>query len=218
LKVNRRGDPNVAELNGAWLLGRVESAVLANDPSAAELINRDAIQKAPTAELRGKLQVLHDLLDPPAPIDLATAKQKTVYLSDAKWLSAQVGWGQVARNVYDREQAHRNSIYLELKGKFYPKGLYAHSASTYVFELGRKWKTLTATVGLRDGAAKQGSAIFLVRGDGTELYRSPVLRAGDSDEMKIDVSDVERLELIANGAEGHVHNSWAIWVAPQLSR
>lgn len=218
LTVNQQGEPNVAELNAAWLLGRVESAVLSNDPAAVELINRDVIQEAPTAEMRAKLQVLKELLDPPDPIDLATAEQESVYLSDAKWLSAQVGWGSVARNIYDRERTRRNSIYLELKGRFYPKGLYAHSASSYVFELDGKWKTLTATVGLRDGAAQQGSAIFLVRGDGKELYRSPVLRTGDSDDVKIDVSDVDRLELMANGGEGHVHNSWAIWAAPQVSR
>jgi hypothetical protein len=218
LKVDEEGKPNVAELNGDWVVAQAESAVLAKSPDAHKLVTKTAIANAPTFEAKGRLQVLSEVLAPPTPIDLATTDATTVYLSDAKWDSAEVGWRNVARNHYDRERRHRNSIYLELKGKFYAKGLYAHSQSSYVFDLGQRWNKFTTTIGLRDGASQNGSAVFVVRGDGKVLYRSPVLREGQSAEVSIDVAEVRKLELAADGAEGHIHNSWAMWLAPKLAR
>jgi hypothetical protein len=34
----------------------------------------------------------------------------------------------------------------------------------------------------------------------------------------VDISRVKELELRAEGAEGHNHNSWAIWADPIVSR
>lgn len=103
-----------------------------------------------------------------------------------------------------------------LGGQFFEKGLYAHSPSRFRFELGRQWKTFTATVGLRDGA--QGSAFFTVRGDGRELYRSPILKAGARAEVNVNVDAVKALELVAEGGGGNTGSSWAIWVQPMVSR
>jgi hypothetical protein len=218
LKVDRDATPNIAELNAGWLVAQAESAVLAKAPHADELVSEVAIANAPTSEAKAKLRVLSELLTPPAAIDLTTTNLATVHLSDAKWLSAKVGWRDVARNHYDREKSYRNSIYLELKGKFYAKGLYAHSQSSYVFDLRQRWKAFTATVGLRDGATQNGSAVFVVRGDGKVLYQSPVLREGQSADVTVDVSNVKKLELAADGGQGHIHNSWAIWAAPKIVR
>ena len=218
LKVDRDGGPNLAELNAGHLVSQAESAVIVNASNAAQLVSQAAIDGAPTAEAKAKLQVLSELLAPPAPIDLATTPRETVYLSDAKWLSAKVGWRDVARNHYDRDKQHRNSIFLELQGQFYAKGLYAHSKSSYVFDLRQRWKKFTATIGLRDGASQNGSAIFTVRGDGKQLYQSPILRQGQSKDVELNVSRVNELELATDGGEGHIHNSWAIWVEPKLER
>ena len=68
------------------------------------------------------------------------------------------------------------SFEIYINGKFYDKGLYAHSPSEFVFDLNERWKTFTATIGLLDGAHKQGSAMFVVRGDDKMLYQSPLLR------------------------------------------
>lgn len=218
LQVDRDGKPNARELNQAWLLARAESKVLCGDPSAGAFVLAAIDSSASSVELKAKLKILSELLDPPAPIDLATTPKESVSLSDANWNAANVGWRDVARNHYDRQTRHRNSIYLELKGKFYDKGLYAHSPSNYRFDLDQRWKTFTATVGLRDGAAEQGSAVFEVLGDGKVLYRSPLLRAGQHAKLKVDISDVQSLKLVTQGGEGHNHNSWAIWAAPMLSR
>ena len=218
LKVDQTGQPNVAELNGDWLITRVETAVLRGDPIAARLTDEDSIAAAPTPEVAAKLRVLSEVLVPPEPLDLASTTKNSVYLSDAQWISAKVGWRHVARNYYDLRKANRNNIFLELDGKFYEKGFYAHAASKYEFDLAQRWKTFTATIGLRDGAADQGSAVFTVLGDGKQLYESRILRVGDSEEVKVDVSNVERLKLRTRGGEGHINHCWSIWCEPKLER
>jgi NPCBM/NEW2 domain len=86
-------------------------------------------------------------------------------------------------------------VFLQLGGRFYDKGLYAHSPSRYAFPVARKWKTFRSTVGLRDGAFAQGSAVFIVLGDGRELYRSAALRAGSQATLSVDIASVTQLEL-----------------------
>jgi hypothetical protein len=145
-------------------------------------------------------------------------RDRSAFLSDAAWTDAKVGWGQVARNYFWFDQGIQNGIFLTLGGRFYDKGLYAHSAARYAFALNGKWKTFTATIGLRDGAHIEGSAIFTVRGDGRELYRSRMLRVGEQAEVRVDIAQVKELELLTEGGEGHNHNSWAIWAEPKVQR
>ena len=75
-----------------------------------------------------------------------------------------------------------------------------------------------SSVGLRDGAHAEGSAVFIVLGDGRELQRTRSLRPGDREVLRVGVAGVGRLELCTEGSEGHNHNSWAIWVGPEVSR
>ena len=139
-------------------------------------------------------------------------------LADAAWSVARVGWGRVARNSFRTDDPSSPGLFLQLGGRVYDHGLYAHSPALYAFALDGTWRTFRSTVGLRDGAAPQGSAIFTVVGDGRELCRSRPLRAGDREDLVADVAGVNRLELRTEGAEGHNHNSWAVWVGPTGSR
>jgi hypothetical protein len=100
----------------------------------------------------------------------------------------------------------------------YSKGLYAHSPSSYVFNLDKKWKRFSAIAGLRDFAHSQGSARFTVIGDGKVLYNSPAIRTNQKYMINVDISGVKILELQANGTEGHNFNSWAVWLDPVIVR
>jgi hypothetical protein len=188
------------------------------DSNAPTLLTEEAIAAAPTPEAKRRLQLLRTVLNPAEPLDLETAKGESLFLSDAAWVDAKVGWGSAARNFYWFDKSIQNGVFLTLRGQFYDKGLYAHSPSRYSFKVNKKWNTFTATVGLRDGAHAQGSAIFIVRGDGKELYRSPVLRVGASENLEVPIESISELELLAGGGEGHSHNSWAIWVNPKVTR
>jgi hypothetical protein len=129
-----------------------------------------------------------------------------------------VGWGQLARNYFWFDERVQNGVFLTLGGQFFHKGLFAHSPARFAFPVAKKWQTFTAAVGIRDGANIQGSAIFTVRGDSRELFRSRMLRVGEREDVKVDISKVKKLELLTDGAEGHNRNSWAIWAEPKVQR
>ncbi|HTA31093.1 MAG TPA: NPCBM/NEW2 domain-containing protein, partial [Candidatus Cybelea sp.] len=210
--------PDVASLNGDLMVSWAENAVMRGRDDARNLVSDTAVAAAPTPEAARKLRLLRSVLEPVAPFDLGTVAGDSAILSDAKWTEATVGWGQVARNHFWFDEHIQDGVFLSIKDRFYDKGLYAHSPARYAFPLDGKWKTFTASIGLRDGANLQGSAVFTVRGDGRELYRSRMLRVGERDEVKVDIAGVKELELVTAGGEGHNHNSWAIWAEPEVKR
>jgi len=218
LTFNDSSVPDVAAVNAQWIVDRAENAVMTHQPDARKFVSDEVLAAAPTPAAARKLRLLRAVLDPPAPIDLATVQDRSAFLSDVAWTDAKVGWGQLARNYFWFDQNIQNGVFLTLGGRFYDKGLYAHSSARYVFALNGRWKTFTATIGLRDGAHIQGSAIFTVRGDGRKLYRSRMLRVGEQAEVNVDISLVQKLELLTEGGEGHNHNSWAIWAEPKVQR
>ncbi len=205
-------------LNAQAVVDRAELAVMQRRPNAQALVNDAAVAAAPTPAAARKLRLLHSVLYPVAPFDLHTTPDESAYLSDAAWTEAKVGWGQVARNYFWFDEHIQNGVFLKLGGQFYYKGLYAHSPARFVFPVDGRWKTFTATIGLRDGAHTQGSAIFTVRGDGRELYRSRMLRVGQRENVKVNISGMKELELLTEGGEGHNHNSWAIWAEAKVAR
>ena len=169
-----------------------------------------------TEKVKIKLEILNGILNPPDPIEPQTHQGDQLFLSDARWEKASVGWEKVARNYYTCES--EAVFFLELQGKLYQKGLFAHSPSSYVFNLDGKWKSFSAIAGLRDGAHGEGSARFTIIGDGKVLYNSSALRVNQKEIIHVDITNVKILELQANGTEGHNHNSWAIWVNPVIER
>ena len=210
--------PDIAALNAEWLVDRAELAVMQSRPEARNFVDDAIIAAAPTPEAAHALRVLRAVLEPAAPFDLRTVTGDSAFLSDSIWTGAEVGWGQMARNHFWFDARNQNGVLLKLGDKFFNKGLYAHSSARYVFPVDGKWKTFTATIGLQDGAADQGSAIFTVRGDGKEMYRSKMLRVGQRLDVKVNIAKVKELELLTEGGEGHNHNSWAIWAEPQVLR
>jgi hypothetical protein len=218
LTFDAAGKSDAAALNATWLVAQAENAVMARRQNARKFLTDQAISAAPTPEAKRKLRVLRGIVEPPRPIDLSRSTSSQVFLSDAMWTDARVGWGQVARNSFWFDDRFRNGVFLQLGGRFYDKGLYAHSPSRYAFTVNRQWKSFQSTVGLRDGAHAQGSAVFIVLGDGRELYRSRVHRVGTQESLNVNIASVKQLELQAEGTEGHTHNSWAIWVEPRVKR
>jgi hypothetical protein len=200
-----------------WIVKAAEDAVVEGNLKARSLLSEESIAKAPEPDQR-LLRALRRSIDPVPALDLKTIADNTAWLSDAAWVDAKVGWGQVTRNYHKFDAKKKPGALLVLGGQMFDKGLYAHADSRFVFDLDGKWKTFTATAGLRDGAPEFGSAIFRVVGDGKELYRSPVLKAGAREAVKVRVEGMKQLELIAEGGEGNNHGSWAIWAAPAVSR
>jgi hypothetical protein len=95
-------------------------------------------------------------------------------------------------------------------------GLNAYPFSQYVYRLGRRWKRLLTSYSLHAG--QTGSVVFIVRGDGRELLKTPAVKDAMPRLADLDVSMVDRLELIVTDAgDGNVSDG-ALWVNPRLTR
>ena len=68
--------------------------------------------------------------------------------------------------------------------------------------------------GLQDG--HDGSVVFVVRGDGRELVRSPLVKDHQLRKADVDVTGIQVLELsVEDGGDG-ANSDWGIWISPQI--
>jgi hypothetical protein len=87
------------------------------------------------------------------------------------------------------------------------------------FYLGKRYARFRALVGANDLAQGAFAATYIVKGDGTELYRSPVLRVGSEPQpVDLDIRGVLRLRLEAKLQEGAGGPNRAFWVNPRVYR
>jgi hypothetical protein len=138
-------------------------------------------------------------------------------LGDAHAEVAEVGWLQPAANRIPLNGEIQSPL-LDC-GQVYVTGLYAHSPSRYVFNLGGKWKTLRGEAGLH--TAMQGKAygvVFVVKVDGKELFRSPGLRGQERHPYELSVAGVKELELVVEKAGERNGGNWGLWLEPTLLR
>jgi hypothetical protein len=192
----------------AWAGGRSEEARQLAERSAGSADLSPGIRHwaATLAAIAGPEPQWPALADVPA-----DAKQ--ISLSRVNWDNAQVGWMKPARNHFPRE-VDPQQPFLCLAGEFHADGLYAHQPSRYEYDLAGRWKTFTAEAGFQSGAI--GSAVFVVKADGRELFRSEKMEAGKAVQIKADVSSVKKLELLTEDAGDGNRGAWSIWCDPML--
>ena len=199
--------------------------------AATTLFNHDQHEKANEAlaqidkprsqRTQHRKQFTESLIDTTPTIDLSSTQEEQVALSDVQWKNAEVGWHFPARNHFpmmSRAKSKATPIPIVLKKQPYLKGIYAHAPSRYVYDLGGKWNRFEATIGLQNGAHAQGSGVFILKGDGKELFRSEKLDAESTAEVDVDVSNIETLELIVNTGKHGNANCWTVWAEPTLRR
>jgi hypothetical protein len=132
-------------------------------------------------------------------------------LSAAKWESATVGWEEPRRDLLS------DAPYLMESGDdAHATGLYAHAPSRYVFRLGGRWKRFEAGCGLRNWVP--GTVAFLVKGDGRGLYESGKIADWTERHVSVDVSGVDRLELIVEPTDDGKDADCSLWFSPRVVR
>jgi len=130
-----------------------------------------------------------------------------VYLDTLEWIeSTPLLWGKVQLNRSVKGQA------MTMGGRIFHRGIGTHSPSRIVYNRPADYETFAATIGC-DQKALVGSIVFVVEGDGKELFRSPVLRA-DSAPMNISVpiGGIKELALILEDGGDRIaadHGNWA---------
>ena len=215
-----RNEPNAATLMTQWLLRGIEQMFLQGSEEEAAKRAKEILDEgtAPVPAVPKLKHVVALAAVRAKPIMPADVDGKEVYLSDLQWISAQVGWGKPTRDRYYYDEHVHNVLFLELGGEFYEKGLYAHAPSRYVFDIGTRFKCFTATVGLQDGTPQSGTAVFVVKGDGRELFRSELLKRPKTVAIDLSIDGVKNLELLVeSGKQGNAY-CWSLWGAPKISR
>lgn len=165
------------------------------------------------------VSLLEKWLEPaPDPVDLGSIAENSCYLSDAVWLSAKTGWGGTPRDKWGADPRMGQGLFLRINGELQEKGLPAHCPASHVFATGGKWKRFQATAGIRDGAGIDARSIFIVKGDGKELFRTDRLREKKSAKIDVDISGVKELTLETESGLNHSHTCWAVWGMPVVRR
>lgn len=135
-----------------------------------------------------------------------------VYLDSLEWTEATAGWGTVHRNLSVMGTP------MTMAGRIFRRGLGTHAASRIAYDLpsGRErpqgYARFAATIGC-DQEVSGNTIVFVVEGDGRELYRSPLMRVDTPPvDLSIPVKGVRRLTLIVeDGGDGIAadHGNWA---------
>lgn len=154
--------------------------------------------------------------EPPAPVLTGT-----VFASDLPWIGSSNGWGPAERDRANGEQNAGDGPALRLDGVAYPKGIGVHADSKISIATEAKCNAFTATVGVDDAKLNKGlhgSVVFIVKGDGRELLRTPVLTADSAAlPLNVDITGVRNVELIADKNGDDAGDDWGDWADAKFS-
>jgi serine/threonine-protein kinase len=162
---------------------------------------------------------------PPSERLVASPKERPpTYLSDLPEIDPSVGFGRFGKKgqLGFGERAPEQER-IQVKGVLSPNGLSMHPPpdgdSRTAYQLGKQYHSFQGTAAIDDSAASSGvHLVFLVLGDGKELWQSkPLRQPGDKHECKVSVQAVERLELRVHCTGTHVC-AHAVWLEPLLTK
>jgi len=215
-KMDAGGGVNISLYNAKKLLAEVvKLAQQRKFPAAVKKIEnllKNTSLKSKDPQTFATLESLRDSFSNKPVKPTAQAEGSSVFLSDTKAKSMKVGWQRATRN-----HAPTGDILLMAGGNLYPKGLFAHAPARHVYQLDKKWSTLTGECGMASG--KNGSVTFEIKGDGRTLWRSrKVTEKSKNQRYRLDVSQVSTLEFTVTDAGDGNRSDWGLWLDPKLSR
>jgi len=215
-EAGKDGEPDISRMAARADLKSIEQLVFVGRKDQALAAAAKLLKESPNHRAAAQLKHLPLIYAPSKLVDLAETTAASVSLSNARPVNASTGYGPPARNHYLFSRRMRDAVFLSIDGVFHANGLYAHSRSSYEFQLAGKWKKFSTTAGLQDGA--WGGVRFTVKGDGKVLHRTGAVKAGGARKFTIDVAGVKKLELVAESAAPRNSGCWSVWGSPQLSR
>ncbi|MCL2624215.1 MAG: NPCBM/NEW2 domain-containing protein, partial [Planctomycetaceae bacterium] len=205
--------PDLSSINAMLPLQQMKAAFLANDAAKLQSI-LETLEKSENtnADLLRKARHLVQLLTQPtpltAPVDVAGRPMTNFDLSNATFEEATTGWGPIRRNFAPED------VFIEIGDEFFESGLYAHAPSVYRVRAGEGWFDLSIGYGLQNG--HPGSVVFVIKGDGKELFRSEKITDHQVRWAIVGMSKVDVLELIVEDAGDGTNSDWGMWIQPAL--
>lgn len=109
---------------------------------------------------------------------------------------------------------------LTVAGNLYAWGLGVHANSSLTFDIGGNWSTFESAIGIDDQMGAGGSVVFIVTGDGKELYKSPVIRGGAEKAtlISVPIKGVKKVTLTVDATEDLDLGDVANWAGARLVR
>ena len=137
-----------------------------------------------------------------------------LWLSEIEPVRATAGYGSL-----QNDKAVSGKL-LKLGGLTYDRGLGTHAASEIAYDLHRQYGRFKALVGVDENAGKPlGSIEFTVLADGKELWKSGIMKQGETPKsVDVSIQGVRMLLLRVNDAGDGIDYDHADWVNAQISR
>lgn len=136
---------------------------------------------------------------------------RRVFLSEMATTEARTGYGPATRDGLPG-----NDGILICGAQVYARGLYAHAPALHAWDLDGSWKSVHGKVGIADG--HEGTVRFVIEGDGKTLWRSDVIKAGQSTPFETDLNGIKKLTLRTEDGDDETRGDWGLWLAPEISR
>ena len=167
-EVDSRGKPNVDVFRYRLPLDEAVAAYAAGDRAKVRALADELQRRFPDVpEVHRKASHLLSLLEagPPRALSELPAKNGWVSITGARFRSASTGWGPPLRDQVPVEKP--GQCFLQVGGKFFEQGLYAHAPSKHELELDGKWARFRSAYGLQDGHSGLGGLRGAWRRQGT---------------------------------------------------
>ena len=101
---------------------------------------------------------------------------------------------------------------LRLGGKTYERGIGVHGQTVIRYDVVGRYDVFAAMIGIDDETEGRGDCVFRVVGDGKVLAEHRMTGKDQPRSLRVDISDVDRLELITEAGENldiGDHANWA---------
>ncbi len=138
---------------------------------------------------------------------------KPIPITDLTPITSITGYGRRQENMpVNASFGIKNWGFLSVQYAYYKRGIGTHAPSREVYDINRKFRTLSTDMGIDTNGGPQGSVIFSVYGDGKQLYQSELIKRYEFPRhATIDITGVKTLELsISDGGNGNFddHANW----------
>ena len=140
-----------------------------------------------------------------------------IYLSDLTPAFQTNGWGPFERDRSNGEEGARDGNPLTLNGVQYAKGLGVHALSELQYDLGGRFGTFLAEIGVDDEVGAAGSVVFQVFADGEKIFESGILTGNSATQtLSLNVTGKQVLRLVVTTADGDAAYDHANWANARL--
>jgi hypothetical protein len=100
---------------------------------------------------------------------------------------------------------------LKLGERVFSKGIGVQARSRLVFRTNAEFELMTATVGIDAETSGRGDCIFIVLGDGQELFRKRLKGSDPPHDLRVDIEGVREMTLLVEPGEDLDFGDHADW-------